>query len=60
MLYTKIDEINIVCNIRKDGIWTMGRTIFHNLSTGLEEIPAPDDLSDHFDQSYQTEFSRAG
>ena len=38
----------------------MGRTIFHNLSTGLEEIPAPDDLSGHFDQSYQTEFSRAG
>ena len=39
------------------GLW---RTIFQKLSTGLEEIPAPDDLSDHFDQSYQTEFSRAG
>ena len=39
------------------GLW---KTIFQKLSTGLEEIPAPDDLSDHFDQSYQTEFSRAG
>ena len=39
------------------GLW---RTIFQKLSTGLEEIPAPDDLSGHFDQSYQTEFSRAG
>jgi len=29
-------------------------------SAGLEEIPAPDDLSGLFDQSYQTEFSRAG
>ena len=36
------------------------KTIFHKLSTGLEEIPAPDDLFGHFDQSYQTEFSRAG